>query len=83
MVDYIGEEVYMEQDWRMGIAVKSSGRPIALFTTNSYESKVKAEEVFQAWYDQGYLLLSSWIKIDGRVISHRCYVNALGQIKRY
>ena len=73
----------MKQYWPMAIALDSSGKPIALFTTNSYTSKVKAEEVFQKWYDQGYLLLSSWIKIDGRVISHKCYVNALGQIKRY
>ena len=49
----------MKQYWPMAIALDSSGKPIALFTTNSYTSKVKDEEVFQKRYDKGYLLLSS------------------------
>ena len=35
----------MKQYWPMAIALDSSGKPIALFTTNSYTSKVKDEEI--------------------------------------
>ena len=72
----------MKQYWPMAIALEN-GKPIQLFTYDSCLSIEACEKVFKLWQDfHHYILLSTWITVDGKTTNHVSYVNAVGHIER-
>lgn len=80
----------MKQYWPMAVAMDyehNPYKPLQLFTYDSCLSIEKCGEVFKSWQnDCNYTLLCTWIDVtDGeskKLINHRCWVNAIGQVKK-
>ncbi len=77
----------MKQYWPNAVALDYQNKPSRLFTYDSCESVKDCGEVFKCWQDKyDYSLLSTWIEVvEGEkrdCINHRCYVNAIGQVKK-
>ena len=72
----------MKQYWPMAVAL-DNGNPVELFTYDSCLSIESAEDVFKKWQnDCGYTLLTSWIQVDGQIVAHAVYVDAIGGIRQ-
>ena len=73
----------MKQYWPRAVALNPAFEPLALCSTGSFPTLEEAEEVFKFWQTSyGYTILTSWVECDNKIVSHRCYVNTLGQITR-
>ena len=77
----------MKQYWPMAVVMNYEHNPLQLFTYDSCLSIEKCGEVFKSWQnDCNYTLLCTWIDVtDGeskKLINHRCWVNAIGQVKK-
>lgn len=77
----------MKQYWPMAVAMNCEHDPSQLFTYDSCLSVKQCNDVFKKWQDDcEYTLLCTWIEVseDGYrdIINHRCWVNAIGQVKK-